>query len=157
MHHTADLIARVMGPTGGLPGADRTQVGPMWATWTLLSVWLYDNPLPARSPLLWSDVVNVSNISNFVVWITQKINRFTRMSLNIFSIVKDWSMVNAGKCIYTTPTHLLRHLTVSTTMIFGSWFYWTKCVSGDFQIDITVNLIIFECLWFHSFWYIQFP
>ena len=31
------LIARFMGPTWGLPGADRTQVGPMWATWTLLS------------------------------------------------------------------------------------------------------------------------
>ena len=31
------LIARFMGPTWGLPGADRTQVGPMLATWTLLS------------------------------------------------------------------------------------------------------------------------
>ena len=31
------LIARFMGPTWGLPGADRTQVGPMWASWTLLS------------------------------------------------------------------------------------------------------------------------
>ena len=30
------LIARFMGPTWGLLGADRTQVGPMWATWTLL-------------------------------------------------------------------------------------------------------------------------
>ena len=26
-----------MWPTWGQPGADRTQVGPMWATWTLLS------------------------------------------------------------------------------------------------------------------------
>ena len=26
-----------MGPTWGLPGADRTQVGPMLAPWTLLS------------------------------------------------------------------------------------------------------------------------
>ena len=31
------LIARFMGPTWGSPGADRTQLGPMWATWTLLS------------------------------------------------------------------------------------------------------------------------
>ena len=31
------LIARFMGPTWGPPGADRTQVGPTWATWTLLS------------------------------------------------------------------------------------------------------------------------
>ena len=31
------LIARFMGPTWGPPGADRTHVGPMWATWALLS------------------------------------------------------------------------------------------------------------------------
>ena len=31
------LIARFMGPTWGPPGADRTRVGPMWATCTMLS------------------------------------------------------------------------------------------------------------------------
>ena len=31
------LIARFMGPTWGPSGADRTQVGPMLDTWTLLS------------------------------------------------------------------------------------------------------------------------
>ena len=31
------LIARLMGITWDLPGADRTQLGPMWATWSLLS------------------------------------------------------------------------------------------------------------------------
>ena len=31
------LIARFMGPTRGSSGADRTQVGPMLAPWTLLS------------------------------------------------------------------------------------------------------------------------
>ena len=31
------LIARLIGPTWGPPGADRTQVGPMLAQWTLLS------------------------------------------------------------------------------------------------------------------------
>ena len=34
------LIARFMGPTWGPSGADRTQVGPMLAPWTLLSVLL---------------------------------------------------------------------------------------------------------------------
>ena len=33
----ASLIARFMGPTWGPAGADRTQVGPMLATWTMLS------------------------------------------------------------------------------------------------------------------------
>ena len=39
-HHGASeisLIARFMGPTWGPSGADRTQVGPMLAPWTLLS------------------------------------------------------------------------------------------------------------------------
>ena len=31
------LITKFLGPTWDPPGADRTQVGPMWATWTLLS------------------------------------------------------------------------------------------------------------------------
>ena len=34
---TLTLIARFMEPTWGLSGADRTQVGPMLAPWTLLS------------------------------------------------------------------------------------------------------------------------
>ena len=36
-NYAATLIARFMGPTWGSSGADRTQVGPMLAPWTLLS------------------------------------------------------------------------------------------------------------------------
>ena len=36
-HGTTSQIARIMRPTCGPPGAGRTQVGPMLATWTLLS------------------------------------------------------------------------------------------------------------------------
>ena len=35
--YASSLIAKFMGPTWGPSGADRTQVGPMLATWTLLS------------------------------------------------------------------------------------------------------------------------
>ena len=38
------LIARFMGPTWGPSGADRTQVGPMLAPWTLLSGYLFKTP-----------------------------------------------------------------------------------------------------------------
>ena len=37
IHVQTSLIARFMGPTWGPSGADRTQVGPMLAPWTLLS------------------------------------------------------------------------------------------------------------------------
>ena len=43
------LIARFMGPTWGPSGADRTQVGPMLAPWTLLS----------RMMQFWSDTLVV--------------------------------------------------------------------------------------------------
>ena len=39
-HWEHTLIARFVGPTWGPSGADRTQVGPMLAPWTLLSEYL---------------------------------------------------------------------------------------------------------------------
>ena len=42
------LIARFMGPTWGPSGADRTQVGPMLAIWTLLSGTISCNGQPLR-------------------------------------------------------------------------------------------------------------
>ena len=42
---TTPLITRFMGPAWGPSGADRTQVGPMLAPWTLLSgTFIEDNP-----------------------------------------------------------------------------------------------------------------
>ena len=44
------LIARFMGPTWGTSGADRTQVGPMLAPWTLLSGMLFlEIELPTKN------------------------------------------------------------------------------------------------------------
>ena len=61
------LIARFMGPTWGPSGVDRTQVGPMLATWTLLSGlaliqvmashWTGDKQLPDRV-LIWSKTLH---------------------------------------------------------------------------------------------------
>ena len=61
-----------MGPTWGLPGADRTQVGPMWATWALLSVELSNawrtrrgkSPFPEPGvipPATWQGCVGVGH------------------------------------------------------------------------------------------------
>ena len=46
------LIARFMGRTWGPPGANRTQVGPTLATWTLLSVYVHVTPLA----ILWFNI-----------------------------------------------------------------------------------------------------
>ena len=50
LQNKPSLIARFMGPTWGPSGADRTQVGPMLAPWTLLSgiaiLWFSTRPAP---------------------------------------------------------------------------------------------------------------
>ena len=49
-------IARFMGPTWGPPGADRSQVGPMLAPWTLLSG---KTVMSSLYVLLWPAVVTI--------------------------------------------------------------------------------------------------
>ena len=53
----ASLIARFMGPTWGPSGADRTQVGPMLAPWTLLSGLIFTTALYTE---LMSDWLTIS-------------------------------------------------------------------------------------------------
>ena len=45
-------IARFMGPTWGPSGADRTQVGPMLAPWTLLSGFVYQRIVLCQKSIL---------------------------------------------------------------------------------------------------------
>ena len=53
------LIARFMGPTWGLSGDDRTQVGPMFVPWTLLSgiVRMYHFG-PTTAQICWVNLIN---------------------------------------------------------------------------------------------------
>ena len=53
LHWLVSLIARFMRPTRGPSGADRTQVGPMLAPWTLLSGINFGH---AATALFWWDV-----------------------------------------------------------------------------------------------------
>ena len=57
------LIARFMGPTWGPSGADRTQMGPMLAPWTLLS-----GQLPGLFP--WYPFLDSSYWRSFEYWVS---------------------------------------------------------------------------------------
>ena len=57
------LIARFMGPTWGPSGADRTQVGPRWAPWTLLS-----EMLPNKYQLLCNPVHRCRALTQAFQW-----------------------------------------------------------------------------------------
>ena len=73
------LIAWFMGPTWGPPGADRTQVGPMLALWTLLSGWLLDG-----GRLMW----------NFNVFLLLFCCRVVGMSKQpIYQTLDNWHMI----------------------------------------------------------------
>ena len=97
------LIARFMEPTWGPPGADRTQVAPMFAPWTLLSgipghvvtKWIKTTVLNyAPSDYTWSDSIfmpilvctssfrwDVCNKVTWVVWrIDFKANKWKAMN-----------------------------------------------------------------------------
>ena len=68
------LIARFIAPTWGPPGADRTQVGPMLAPWTLLSGVVYflvsQNLLLNKRfilPVLWGDMTRMWHNSDSLI------------------------------------------------------------------------------------------
>ena len=76
------LIARFMGPTWGPSGADRTQVGPMLAPWTLLSgygCWLWCRGEVPR-------VFPVDLVKHFVKW--------RLISENIFKLINRQTTLN---------------------------------------------------------------
>ena len=62
------LIARLMGPTWGLTGAGRTQVGPRWAPWILLSGRVY--VFVPMSNWCWTEVILLSKLKyhNREIW-----------------------------------------------------------------------------------------
>ena len=80
------LIARFMGPTWGPSGADRTQVGPMLALWTLLSVWplLVDTLMAVHVEMFVNDMVSVSTVRK----------------------MHSYDVVNGGPCLWVSLTSL---------------------------------------------------
>ena len=72
LYRVTSLRARLMGPTWGPPGVDRTQVGPMGTRWTLLS----------SSPL----------------WMFQKYSAITASQYFECSPFQDWTLHKAQVC-----------------------------------------------------------
>ena len=80
----ASLIARFMGPSWGPSGADRTQVGPMSAPWTLLSgMMLFDAWVHLGSPGNATSDVQWRKTLNYKLIILLIINRFLLLKFHI--------------------------------------------------------------------------
>ena len=82
LDYIMSLIARIMGPTWGSSGADRTQVGHMLAPWTLLSGYIWSKDVLSY---LYPFKVVLSTrpeiISHFIYCIAQ---------VMLLTLVQDW-------------------------------------------------------------------
>ena len=97
-----------MGPTWGPPGSCRPQMGPMLATWTLLSgiLWyLYVGFVPRLTPLMWDQMINDDKSKN-----QGSHNIECKESLMIPNIPR--SSVGALSCVWIYLSLLHRDLTV---------------------------------------------
>ena len=108
IHIEPSLIAKIMGPTWGPPGADRTQVGSMLAPWTLLFgmfcsfTYLSDVRMEAEKQMmnrlfvfLLSWILCFGIVSNYDVcvnFIVTKMRYYKRHTyfMNIIRIVIHW-------------------------------------------------------------------
>ena len=83
------LIARFMGPTWGPSGADRTQVGPMLAPWTLLSEW---NLYPFQWTLVIVTLLEVAIMSTAQICgiFVNSLDKMAAFSQTIFSDAFSW-------------------------------------------------------------------
>ena len=115
MYQEPTLIARFMGPAWGPSGADRTQVGPMLAPWTLLSekikTWLSQSP--------WHELL-------FWCWYQQ--NNFIKRLLG-YNIHDEFSRPTRNLCIglYRFPTtgfchHWVTHSKQQSYLMHGPMY-----------------------------------
>ena len=124
------LIAEFMGPTWGPSGADRTQVGPMLAPWTLLS----GTPQSVlRKGSLWNSTQNILCIHwKIHVWILYNLYRvesLRALRLKSSQVFLKHPLVNC--CIffhYLKPFMLLINKVPAKTLhcICNAFSYWPR-------------------------------
>ena len=153
-----------MGPTWGSSGADRTQVGPMLAPWTLLSglvnsaYFFYWNGsfLSSHSP----DISNLSpqfhnkNTGTYWMWFmyTEQLNNalgefgsvFLKSKPNPFYLKMDLDLENIWSCLYWTTYKIKWYSNTNLSdKIWIKWscLYWTHTKLSD-NIWIKMPLIL---------------
>ena len=113
-HRGGSLIARLMGPTWGPAGADRTQVEPMFPPWILLSgiAWIL---MWARAENAFCDskyrYINVVSIDTQIKWLYMNICNNSRQSC-----------LHTNFCVNATDFYILggnKAFNMSTFSILG--------------------------------------
>ena len=129
MFYRTALIARFMGPTWGPFGADRTQVGPMLAPWTLLS-----GCLSQWLMLTWHGDWNYISIAHVIIIIKSEVSTFPIVIIFFCGCVPEMFVTSYSVtyCIYI-PGKL------------GICFHYYCAVYDEFKYSDTVWLV--DCTW----------
>ena len=121
------LITRFMGQIQGTSGADRTQVGPMFAPSAFVGSWL---------------VSTLSLVMSYLVHMVQLLNLAKSTSLNtaLFICLK-------GDCVYVFHwiNNLLFSLQVSDTLLYrsvGHLYLFTTLPLIEILCDVIMNLMV---------------
>ena len=127
------LMARFMGPTWGPPGADSTLVGPMLATWTLLSgiyqTVLLVNPNSYRHMIICTSIYvyfHVVIAAFYRAWFTFRICRISRKS---YSNPTDITMIPSHeKSLYSKVRAHISRVVNTLFLCDCNVFSCMKCV-----------------------------
>ena len=126
--HSMSLIASFMGPTWGPSGADRTQVGPVLAPWTLLS--------GLSITIDTKNLINTQDCSLISQGIIKTLSRYNKNTVfisddaNMYPHVHDTCILSgqAGTCHNCDISCVMLHEVYSTTMTEG----WPWCHKTSF-------------------------
>ena len=148
------LIAKFMGPTWGPSGADRTQVGPMLAPWTLLSGTLIRHTTVPRKFEEWSIFMAKKLVLTLCCVVVYGGSSYTATSLQLeesFSVAH--STVKTGITI-SRLTHWGRDKMAATfKTMFSNTFSWMKIYEFRLRFHwsffLMVQLTIFQH-WFRQ-------
>ena len=130
--HISSHIARLMGPTWGPPGGDRTQVGPMLAPWILLSG--LEQKSKSQWRTLWGgDGLNTSGLRDW---------RDVCLALDVIIVLGIYFGVELHSCKivtcnYQSMSRLQRQFT-ETAVEFRTWV--RNCIRHE-TTDAIIHLL----------------
>ena len=140
----ASLIARFMGPTWDLPGADRTQVGPMLAPWTLLSG-VAQQATPRTTAALfitWHEVLlldlrQISDRLQEIMFITYHTNikKLHQFWSQYFHVAKPFMSTCRRYPAIRLNLHFPFHIVDKSRVLWGSATTDKRCYGNDMSID----------------------
>ena len=140
------LIARFMGPTWGPSGADRTQVGPMLAPWTLLSrLWcsslnpIYSNSRWMAKDIMIHELVNSPALLNWYDLIKAdneldlQINYHNELSLSSKEPCSKLCLIIL--IIHTLCDDCLKEIRICICIFFLIWFFQDDKYSSNESVS----------------------